>query len=126
MAANAARLDIGGTAQQSDVMDLQDTINELVVRELHQGRRSVLIIDGAKNLTVSVLESVRLLSNFETPNEKLPLEQPMLEPRSELHAMTSPKLPCDDEMVVGAQREPGRNQAPDNTELESPANGCAL
>jgi len=36
-----------------------------------QGRRTVLIIDEAQNLAPEVLEQVRLLTNLETPTEKL-------------------------------------------------------
>jgi len=38
---------------------------------MRSGRRFVLVIDEAQNLTERVLESVRLLSNFETPWMKL-------------------------------------------------------
>jgi general secretion pathway protein A len=36
-----------------------------------RARRTVLIIDEAQNLTVEVLEQIRLLTNLETPREKL-------------------------------------------------------
>jgi type II secretory pathway predicted ATPase ExeA len=64
--------DFGGIAQEgADLTCLQDTINDLLLRERQQGRRTILIIDEAQNLGASVLETVRLLSNFETPDDKL-------------------------------------------------------
>jgi type II secretory pathway predicted ATPase ExeA len=64
--------DLGAEAHGgSDLMCLQDIINDLLLRERREGRRTILIIDEAQNLSASVLETVRLLSNFETPDEKL-------------------------------------------------------
>jgi len=37
----------------------------------HRGQTSVLIVDEAQNLSTKVLEEIRLLSNVETPTEKL-------------------------------------------------------
>jgi hypothetical protein len=42
-----------------------------LIRESRQGRRLVIVIDEAQNLDDGVLEAVRMLSNFETPREKL-------------------------------------------------------
>src|SRR5438552_13294683 len=63
--------ELGGDAPDSDLVRMQDTINQLLVSERQAGRRTILIIDEAQNLEPSVLETVRLLSNFETPSEKL-------------------------------------------------------
>src|SRR6266550_4219826 len=63
--------ELGGDACDSDLVRMQDTINQLLVRERRAGRRTILIIDEAQTLEPSVLETVRLLSNFETPSEKL-------------------------------------------------------
>ena len=46
-------------------------LNEELTREMRAGRRFILVVDEAQNLTEDVLESVRLLSNFETPWMKL-------------------------------------------------------
>jgi LysM repeat protein len=46
-------------------------LNRLLTEEMRAGRRFVLVIDEAQNLDEKVLESVRLLSNFETPWMKL-------------------------------------------------------
>src|SRR6202022_1306635 len=42
-----------------------------LTEEMHSGRRFVLVIDEAQNLTEKVLESVRMPSNSETPWMKL-------------------------------------------------------
>ena len=46
-------------------------LNEILFEELLAGKRFVLIVDEAQNLDDSVLETVRMLSNFETHNTKL-------------------------------------------------------
>ena len=63
--------ELGGEAHDSDVAHMQDTINELLIRERRAGRRTIVVIDEAQMLNTSVLETVRLLSNFETTAEKL-------------------------------------------------------
>src|SRR6202166_3337844 len=45
-------------------------LNEILFEELLAGKRFVLIVDEAQNLDDSVLETVRMLSNFETHNAK--------------------------------------------------------
>jgi general secretion pathway protein A len=51
--------------------ELLDALNNYLLRENHAGRTVVLVIDEAQNLTPSVLEQVRLLSNLETQGDKL-------------------------------------------------------
>ncbi len=46
-------------------------LNEILFEELLSGKRFVLVVDEAQNLDDSVLETVRMLSNFETHNAKL-------------------------------------------------------
>jgi N-acetylmuramoyl-L-alanine amidase/type II secretory pathway predicted ATPase ExeA len=50
---------------------MHNKLNEMLFAELMKGRRFVLIVDEAQNLDDSVLETIRLLSNFETSNTKL-------------------------------------------------------
>jgi len=50
---------------------MHNKLNEMLFDELLAGRRLVLIVDEAQNLESSVLETIRLLSNFETSNTKL-------------------------------------------------------
>jgi hypothetical protein len=50
---------------------MQLRLNELLVEQARLGKRVVVVIDEAQNLDDSVLELVRMLSNFETSREKL-------------------------------------------------------
>jgi AAA domain len=46
-------------------------LNEFLLESYRKGRNCALIIDEAQNLSAEVLESIRLLSNFETSKDKL-------------------------------------------------------
>jgi len=46
-------------------------LNNFLIERRRNGYNTVLILDEAQNLDVRTLEQVRLLSNFESPNEKL-------------------------------------------------------
>ncbi|MBI2203773.1 MAG: AAA family ATPase [Candidatus Rokubacteria bacterium] len=46
-------------------------LNEFLIEQHRQGRSPVIVIDEAQNLSIETLEAVRLLSNFETTNQKL-------------------------------------------------------
>lgn len=50
---------------------LVDALNEYLLSAHIQGRRTVLIIDEAQNLSFEVLEQIRLLTNLETNRAKL-------------------------------------------------------
>ena len=50
---------------------LLDALNEHLLRTHAAGRRTVLIIDEAQNLSREVLEQIRLLTNLETAKHKL-------------------------------------------------------
>ncbi|MFZ3217904.1 MAG: AAA family ATPase [Candidatus Acidiferrales bacterium] len=64
-------LDLGVDVAGMDLPAMHDTLNRLLTEEMRAGRRFVLVIDEAQNLEEKVLESIRLLSNFETPWMKL-------------------------------------------------------
>jgi general secretion pathway protein A len=64
-------LDLGVGVSGMSLPAMHDTLNGLLTEEMRAGRRFVLVIDEAQNLEEKVLESVRLLSNFETPWLKL-------------------------------------------------------
>jgi general secretion pathway protein A len=51
--------------------ELLATLSEYLVDQYEAGRKLVLVIDEAQNLTQTVLEEVRLLSGIETPKEKV-------------------------------------------------------
>ncbi len=50
---------------------MHNKLNEILFGEMLAGRRFVLIVDEAQNLDESVLETIRMLSNFETTHSKL-------------------------------------------------------
>lgn len=50
---------------------LIDALNRYLLAAHARGRRTVLIIDEAQNLSIEVLEQVRLLTNLETAKQKL-------------------------------------------------------
>ena len=51
--------------------DLVTRLNDYLLKAHSQGRKTVLIIDEAQNLSREVLEQVRLLTNLETSTDKL-------------------------------------------------------
>ncbi len=51
--------------------ELVDQLNRYLLRAHAAGRRVVLIVDEAQNLSAEVLEQVRLLTNLETTSQKL-------------------------------------------------------
>ena len=54
-----------------DPVLMHDEFNRLLLQEARAGRRCIVIVDEAQNLDFSVLETIRLLSDFETPRAKL-------------------------------------------------------
>jgi len=62
---------LGFDSGKKDVPEMRDLLNQVLLEEMAAGRRFLLVIDEAQNLSDAVLESVRLLSNFETPTKKL-------------------------------------------------------
>ncbi len=68
-------------------------LNNFLIERRRVGQNTVLILDEAQNLDVRTLEQVRLLSNFESPNEKL--LQILLVGQPELRAkLALPALSC--------------------------------
>jgi type II secretory pathway predicted ATPase ExeA len=63
--------DMGINSHGQDLVQVREELNEALVRLKLADRRFVLVIDEAQNLEDSVLETVRLLSDFETPSSKL-------------------------------------------------------
>jgi general secretion pathway protein A len=60
-------VDTGGMG----LVDMHNKLNEMLFAEMLAGKRFVLVVDEAQNLADSVLETVRLLSDFETSHTKL-------------------------------------------------------
>ena len=63
--------DLGMRPEEEDQVVLQARLNEILIEELKARRKFVLVVDEAQNLDDSALEFVRMLSNFETPRDKL-------------------------------------------------------
>ena len=63
--------DLGVDATGMEIASMHTKLNEILLREKLAGRRFILAIDEAQNLDPGVLETIRLLSNFETPRAKL-------------------------------------------------------
>jgi general secretion pathway protein A len=54
-----------------DIVGMHRALNQALLEEMLRGRRFVLIVDEAQNLQEPVLETIRLLSDFETTHSKL-------------------------------------------------------
>src|SRR6267378_7185665 len=63
--------DLGLKNSDDDIVRMHSDLNEFLYRETKAGRRVVVFIDEAQNLSDTVLETVRLLSDFEAPDKKL-------------------------------------------------------
>jgi general secretion pathway protein A len=56
---------------ERNIKELVGQLNRYLLRAHAEGRRVVLVVDEAQNLTPNVLEQVRLLTNLETETQKL-------------------------------------------------------
>ena len=63
------KLDIAG--RRGSLKALTDTLNAYLLDAYAEGLRVVLIVDEAQNLSIDSLEQIRLLTNLETPTQKL-------------------------------------------------------
>jgi general secretion pathway protein A len=63
--------ELGIDIRNADFVHLQDEFNRLLIRESRAGKQFIVVVDEAQNLSAAVLETVRLLSDFETPRKKL-------------------------------------------------------
>src|SRR6267143_1512679 len=63
--------DLGLKSDGEDFVRMHSELNEFLFRETLAGRSVVIFIDEAQNLTDNVLETVRLLYDFETAEKKL-------------------------------------------------------
>ncbi|MCU7929494.1 MAG: AAA family ATPase [Candidatus Thiodiazotropha sp. (ex Codakia rugifera)] len=55
----------------NSIKEVVDFLNAYLLESHSQGRRTVVIIDEAQNLSYESLEQIRLLTNLETPSQKL-------------------------------------------------------
>jgi general secretion pathway protein A len=63
--------ELGCETADQDFVRMHEEFNRLLLREARAGNRFIVMIDEAQNLSPSVLETIRLLSDFETPRAKL-------------------------------------------------------
>lgn len=63
--------DFGIESDSTKKNDILRDLNDFLIEQYSQGRRSILIIDEAQNLGPEQLEEVRMLSNLETAHSKL-------------------------------------------------------
>ncbi|HTX16682.1 MAG TPA: N-acetylmuramoyl-L-alanine amidase [Candidatus Baltobacteraceae bacterium] len=63
--------ELGVDSTGMGLVTMHTKLNEMLFADLLGGKRFVLIVDEAQNLDDSVLETIRLLSNFETSHTKL-------------------------------------------------------
>jgi len=64
-------MELGLESHGEDLVTMHEQFNRCLLEEARAGRRLIVVIDEAQNLEPSVLETVRLLSDFETPRAKL-------------------------------------------------------
>jgi general secretion pathway protein A len=67
--AEELKLEVG--ALRGSIKGLVDLLNHFLLDAYAQGLRVVLVLDEAQNLSSDALEQVRLLTNLETPTQKL-------------------------------------------------------
>ena len=67
----ALLLDLGVKDIPGTLVEMQAHLNSFLVSQSTTGKRLIVVIDEAQNLSESVLEAVRMLSNFETARQKL-------------------------------------------------------
>src|ERR1700728_4396672 len=63
--------ELGYESDGHDFVRMHEEFNRRLLQEVRAGNRFIVVIDEAQNLEPSVLETVRLLSDFETPRAKL-------------------------------------------------------
>jgi general secretion pathway protein A len=67
----AINVEFGLRARGRSSVELNDELNRFLLEKNRDGRRVLLIIDEAQNLSIETLEQIRLLSNLETERSKL-------------------------------------------------------
>jgi general secretion pathway protein A len=63
--------DLGVEEDGTDFVRMYQRLIGCLLNEARQGRQLVVVVDEAQNLDDSILELLRMLSNFETPQKKL-------------------------------------------------------
>jgi general secretion pathway protein A len=63
--------ELGYETADHDFVRMHEDFNRHLLQEARAGNRFIVVVDEAQNLDPSVLETIRLLSDFETPRAKL-------------------------------------------------------
>ena len=63
--------EFGIDSSGGNTKDLIDNLNDFLMRITAEGKKAIILIDEAQNLSKEVLEQLRLLSNLETTTSKL-------------------------------------------------------
>ena len=63
--------DFGIIVKNNSKIEMIKALNQFLIEQLSEGNNVVLIVDESQNLTKTLLEEIRLLSNLETEKEKL-------------------------------------------------------
>ncbi len=63
--------ELGLESHEQDFVRMHEQFNNLLLQEARAKKRFIVVIDEAQNLDPTVMETVRLLSDFETPRAKL-------------------------------------------------------
>ena len=83
--------DFGLNPTRANRLNLFNQLNEFLLEQARSGNNLVLVIDEAQNLSLRVLEQIRMLSNLETDKDKLIqiilVGQPQLRDKLNLPAM---------------------------------------
>ena len=85
-------------SEESSIPALLEKISSFLRERFEKGRNALIIIDEAQNLSIPLLENLRLLSNLETESEKL--LQILLSGQPEFHELLkSGKIPQLDQRI---------------------------
>ena len=63
--------ELGTSSAETSLHKLFEQVNDVLYRAAREHKRVILVVDEAQNLEYVVLEALRQLSNFETPDAKL-------------------------------------------------------
>src|SRR5260370_41686633 len=67
----AVLVEFGLTPFNAKKVELLDMLNTFLIEQFLQGKQIVLIVDDAHNLSMKVLEEIRMLAGLETRKEKI-------------------------------------------------------
>lgn len=67
----AINSEFGIRSDLDNTKDLIDCLNDFLIQKKAEGKKVIIVVDEAQNLSLEVLEQLRLLSNLETTTSKL-------------------------------------------------------